>query len=332
MGPSLGCYDESVTAFHELVATLNPEAVHAEGLGVLMLNLGKRCDLACVHCHQDAGPLRTETMTDSVCERAIELACAARPAIVDITGGAPELHPRIRNVVDALVAADLRVRVRTNLVSLLSPPARGVAHLFALRGVDLLASFPSADRAEFDAQRGAGSFDVALEALRMLNALGYGLEVADPGGRRLQLDLAVNPAGVEDAPTPAAARTSLKQQLGALGAAFHDVVVISNVPVGRFGRALEAQGALDPYLERLRSRFNPDVIEILGCRCGVTVSWDGTLADCDFNLGAGITCDESAPQSIFDVDFDERGIAAIAQRRIRYGQHCVACAAGAGSS
>jgi radical SAM/Cys-rich protein len=321
-----------VSSFAELVATHHPSAVCADGLGALMLNVGKRCDLTCTHCHQNAGPTRTEAMTDAVYERALALALAARPALVDITGGSPELHPRLAEMVTTISSSGIEIRVRTNLVSLLSAEASGLAELFADHGVGLLASFPSADRAAFEAQRGPGTFARALEALRMLNGLGYGGGGASPTGHPLRLDLAVNPSSAAAAPAVAVARDRLRTQLASLGLAFDDVVVIANVPVGRFAEALEADGALQPYLDQLRGRFNPDVLPVLGCRCGITVSWDGSLADCDFNLGAGIPCDDDAPQTIFDVELDAAGIASIARRRIRFGTHCLACAAGSGSS
>jgi radical SAM/Cys-rich protein len=321
-----------VSAFTELVAAHHPSAVYAEGLGVLMLNLGKRCDLACAHCHQSAGPDRLETMTDAVYERAFDLALAARPDVVDITGGSPELHPRLAEMIAALSDAGLAVRVRTNLVSLVRPTSTALPALFAEQGVRILGSFPSSQPEIFEAQRGAGTFEPAVAALRMLNAVGYGVGGTSPNGHPLQLDLAVNPPSTEGTPPADAERDRLRSALAEMDAYFDDVIVIANVPIGRFADALEADGTLQPYLEQLRGSFNPDVLPALGCRCGITVSWDGSFADCDFNLGAGIPCDDQAPQTVFDVEFDEAGIASIARRRIRFGTHCLACASYAGSS
>ena len=306
--------------------------MYANGLGVLMLNVGKRCDLACAHCHQAAGPTRSEVMTDAVCDRALALALAARPTIVDITGGSPELYPRLAEMVTTLSDAGLEVRVRTNLVSLASPASAALPELFVRHGVKLMGSFPSADLVAFEAQRGPGTFEPALDALRTLNRLGYAVGGTSPNGRPLRLDLAVNPLSTEGTSATEAVRAQLHASLAELGVAFDDVVVIANVPVGRFAEALEADGALQPYLARLRGKFNPDVVPVLGCRCGVTVAWDGAFADCDYNLGAGIPCDDDAPQTVFDVEFDEAGVASIARRRIRFGAHCLACTAGAGSS
>jgi radical SAM/Cys-rich protein len=321
-----------VSTFAELVATHHPSASYADGLGVLMLNVGKRCDLRCAHCHQAAGPDRLEVMADAVCERALELALAARPDVIDITGGSPELYPRLAEMIRTLSDAGLATRVRTNLVSLLQPASAGLPALFAEHGVSILGSFPSAEREVFEAQRGTGTFEPALDALRMLNGLGYAVGGKSPKGHPLRLDLAVNVLSSEGASTTETERGRLRSALGALGIGFDDVVVIANVPVGRFADALEADGALQPYLDQLRESFNPDVLPVLGCRCGITVSWDGSFADCDFNLGAGIPCDDEAPQTIFDVEFDEAGIASIARRRIRFGTHCLACTSRAGSS
>ena len=321
-----------MTTFLELIASQCPSALRADGLGALMLNVGKRCDLACVHCYHDAGPARTEMMSDRVCDRALALALAARPQVVDFTGGAPELHPRLAEMVVTLSEAGLAVRVRTNLVSLLTPTSAGLPELFAENHVELLGSFPSADRPVFEAQRGSGSFELALEALRMLNRLGYGRGAAEHVERPLRLTLVVNPSGTERAPSADDAAAGLRSDLAPLGVAFDDVLVLANVPVGRFARMLESDGSMQPYIDELRGRFNPDVVPLLGCRCGITVSWDGSFADCDFNLGAGLSCDDGEPQSVFDVDFDEAGLASIATRRIRYGIHCLACTADAGSS
>jgi radical SAM/Cys-rich protein len=321
-----------VSAFVDLVALHHPSAVFADGLGVLMVNVGRRCDLSCTHCHHDAGPDRTEAMTDEVWERVLTLAKAARPELVDLTGGAPELHPLLAEMVVALADAGLPVRVRTNLVALLEPTSVRLPETFAEHGVEILASFPSADRDVFDAQRGVGSFERSLEVLRLLNRIGYATGGQSRDRRPLHLNLAVNTAWTEDGPAGPDVESALRVGLGKLGISFDDVLVITNVPVGRFADALERGDGLQPYLDELRERFNPDVIPALGCRCGITVSWDGSFADCDFNLGAGLACDQNGPQTIFDVELDEAGLASLAHRRIRYGVHCLACAAGSGSS
>ncbi len=321
-----------MSSFGELVELHHPEAATALTLRVVMLNVGRVCDLECTHCHQQAGPTRTEVMTPQVQDAAIALARAARPDLVDITGGAPELYPRLRELLDHLAQARLRVRVRTNLVALLDPRAQGLAELFARQGVALAASFPSADRDEFEAQRGLGSFDMALEALEQLNRLGYGTGSEPGSSRRLRLDLVVNPDGDAAPPSPQLARTRLTAGLARHGVTFDDVLVVTNTPVGRFAASLRERGEFDPFVERLRRKFEPATLPLLACRNGIAVGWDGTLADCDFNLGAGIGCADGVPRTIFDVDLGEAGIERIARRRISFGIHCLACSAGSGSS
>lgn len=248
----------------------------------------------------------------------LDLAARARPSLVDLTGGAPELHPRIRWFVDALRDAGHEVQLRTNLVVLQEPDCLDLPSRWAERGVRLLASLPSLDPTETDYQRGKGVFDRSIELLRALCHLGY-------GGDRARLDLAVNPVGHELPGDQQELSEMYHDTLQARhGISFHELVLITNMPLGRFGSSLEQQHERAAYLSTLEQAFNPETVPLLACRPSLVVAWDGALYDCDFNLGAGLPCREGlkvdAPTS------------ALANRKLAFGAHCFACTASSGSS
>ncbi len=254
--------------------------------------------------------------------------CASRgswgPNSWTLPGGAPELHPDIRDYVLRLTDAGWSVQVRTNLVSLLEPEAQGLAPLLAERRVRLLASLPSVLPAEVDAQRGRDVWARSLHALRMLGSLGYG------AGDGLRLDLAVNPTEPGVLPrTVGDLDATFREALTDEGVEFDRLIVLTNVPVGRFGSALDRQRAgAQTYRRTLEERFNPATVPLLACRRTVVVAWDGTLWDCDFDLGAGIRPTEGSPRHVDEPDVAAR----LAGRRIAFGDHCFACTADAGSS
>lgn len=307
-------------AFERRIADVEPAALHAERIDLLQVNIGLRCNTACSHCHQSCSPTSTEIMTDDTLATVCALARELRPEMVDITGGSPELHPGLRGFVSCLRDAGLRVQVRTNLTALLEPEAAGLAEFFADRSVELLASLPALDAEAYAHQR-SQEFDAALDVLGSLNALGYGRGA-------LRLNLAVNPDGEDLGDDTDELRQRYRARLtGELGIDFDDVVPITNVPVGRFRAMLQTEGRLEEYLASLECAFNPATVNALSCRTMLEVAWDGTLADCDFNLGAGMRVAEGVPARI-----DEFDAAVLATRRIRFGEHCWACTAAAGSS
>jgi radical SAM/Cys-rich protein len=306
--------------FESRVAEVDRVALSATAIEVLQLNLGLRCNLCCTHCHQSSSPDRTETMSASVFAATLELAGNLRPRLVDLTGGAPELHPRIRDHVAALRGAGLEVQLRTNLTLLLDAGYRDLPDLWARQGVRLLASLPSSDPEVTTRQRGAGAFEKSIAALRVLNTLGYGQD----GGPRL--DLASNP---DEVTLPGPARPfeeRLRRELGeAYGIRFTSLVILTNVPIGRFGGALDQTGARRLYLDTLRAAFNPAVVPLLACRKTLAVSWDGRLFDCDFNVGAERPL-RGPRRTVFHAG------RSLTSRRINFGLHCFACTANAGSS
>lgn len=304
--------------FETKVHAVDPTALFATRVELLQLNVGLRCNMACKHCHQSSSPSRTEKMSDEIIDAALGLAERLQPALVDITGGAPELHPRIRDLALRLRKNGMAVQVRTNLTVLTEPSCEDLPELWAEHRVGLLASLPSWDPEQAERQRGAGTFASAIDALRRLNELGYGTT------ERLPLDLASNPDG-SALPTPDAEFEARfrREMAERYGVHFHALRVLTNMPIGRFRAELGAdRGA---YLDCLRREFNPATLPSLACRTSLVVAWDGALYDCDFNAGASLPL-SGARRTVLDYDDS------LATRRIAFAAHCFACTARAGSS
>lgn len=298
----------------------------ARGIEVLQINVGKLCNQTCAHCHVDAGPDRRESMTRETAELCIAAVAACDVPMVDVTGGAPELNASFRWIVEQARALGRQVVDRCNLTVLLLPSQRDLAEFLAAHRVRVVASLPYHRAAQTDAQRGDGVFARSIEALRKLNALGYG----EPGSG-LELDLMFNPAGAFLPPKQAA----IEQQFrGALarehGVAFNRLYTLTNMPISRFLEFLLASGNYAAYMQRLAGGFNPEAAQNVMCRTMVSVGWDGTLYDCDFNqmLGLPLEVDDAgAPAHVRDFD-----AARLRARRIVTRNHCYGCTAGAGSS
>jgi radical SAM/Cys-rich protein len=290
----------------------------------LQVNVGKRCNQACHHCHVEAGPLRTERMDGRVAGRVIRV-LAASPGVewLDVTGGAPELSPHFRTLVREARALGRGVIDRCNLTVLFEPGQEDTAEFLAEQGVRVVASLPCYTKENVEAQRGRGVFAKSIEALQRLNDLGYGLP-----GSPLVLDLVYNPLGPFLPPDQSALERRYRTELAdAFGIHFHHLLTIANMPIKRFADALARDGQTEAYLSLLVNHFNPDTVDGLMCRTLVSVGFDGRLYDCDFHqmqevpLGAGA-------RTIFDVD-DLDGLRG---RPIATAPHCFGCTAGAGSS
>jgi radical SAM/Cys-rich protein len=309
-----------MSAFARAVHHSDPSALRAASIDTLMVNVGLRCDQACAHCHQSCSPQRTEIMSTGVMDLVVSVADDVRPRLVDITGGAPELNPDIRHLLARLRESGHSVRLRTNLTALLTPEAEGLIAMLADLEISVLASLPGITDDEFAAER-EHVFTQALAALQRLSDAGYGRD------RGLRLDLAVNRRADEPALSESAIEKRFRSELtGRLGIPFDDVVVITNVPVGRFRERLEREHSLDAYLVGLRDSFNPDTLPHLACRTCIDIAWDGTLWDCDFNLGRGIPLAEGVPRHVSQFD-----AAVLQSRPLRFAEHCFACTASAGS-
>ncbi len=292
---------------------------------IMQINVGKRCNQACRHCHVDAGPDRTESMSEESLDAVVRVVQRDNLRTVDITGGAPELHPRFEWLVAALRAEDRHVIVRTNLTVLEQPGYTHLPAFYAEHGVELIASLPCYQEENVEAQRGRGVFDASIRVLRRLNGVGYGRP-----GSGLVLGLVFNPQGPKLPAPQAALEADYRRELGErYGITFSHLLTITNMPIGRFAADLRRHGELAAYEALLLDNFNPATVPALMCRRTINVGWDGALYDCDFNamLGLPMRSADGTPLCIRDLAADARPGLAIAT-----GDHCLGCTAGAGSS
>ncbi len=293
-------------------------------LDILQVNIGKLCNQSCAHCHVDAGPDRTEMMSRAHLERCIEIVKKYHIPTVDITGGAPEMHPDFRWFVAACVVVGAQVINRCNLTIIVSNPKyHDLSQFFAANNVHIISSLPFYTALRTDAQRGEGVFEDSVRALQMLNAVGYG----QPDSA-LKLDLVYNPTGAFlPAPQSNLEPQFKKELLARYGIAFHNLFCITNMPISRYLDYLLESGNYQSYMERLVAAFNPATLSGLMCRNTISVSWDGGLYDCDFNQMLDLRVAAPASQHIDNFDID-----VLQQRNIVLNQHCYGCTAGAGSS
>src|SRR5262245_21737099 len=309
-------------------ATLLAHAVgplRRTSIATLQVNVGKHCNQACHHCHVDAGPKRTEVMSDATAARVLEvLARNPRIGLLDVTGGAPELGPCFREMVRSARRLDRRVIDRCNLTVLLEPGQEDLALFLAAQRVEVVASLPCYSAENVDAQRGAGVFEKSIAALRTLNALGYGRPESP-----LRLDLVYNPVGAFLPPPQERLESDYRAQLGErFGITFHRLLTITNMPISRFADQLARTGEAERYMGLLVNRVNPATVPGLMCRDLVSVGYDGRLYDCDFNQMLELPIGAPRASTIWDVD----DLAALDGAAVATGPHCFGCTAGAGSS
>jgi radical SAM/Cys-rich protein len=308
--------------FEEKIADFGVASLSAQGIDIIQVNLGLRCNQSCEHCHLECGPDRTENMEWPVMEKIVEVAGGIRPRVVDLTGGAPELHPHLREFISALRRAGHDVQVRTNLTALTEPGLSGMPEFYRDNRVTLVASMPCYLEENVRAQRGNGAYEKSIGVSQHLNRLGY---ARTPG---LELDLVYNPGGAFLPASQDSLEADYKRELGRrFGISFSRLYTITNIPIGRFRYYLQRENKEQEYLRLLRNSFNPGTVEKLMCRHQVSIGWDGTIYDCDFNLALGLAVNHGAPDHlrVFDAG-------ALANRRIVTGAHCFTCTAGCGSS
>ena len=309
--------------FEERMRAVGLDPLYATGITVFQINVGRLCNQACAHCHVDAGPDRREVMSRETAELCIRALAQTDIPTVDITGGAPELCPSFRWLVEQAHALGRQVVDRCNLTVLLVQSQADLAEFLAKHRVEVIASLPYYRAAQTDAQRGEGVFDKSVAALRKLNGLGYGKE-----GTGLKLNLVYNPVGAFLPPKQESIEKQFKRELERhFGVVFNHLYTITNMPISRFLEFLLSTGNYEGYMERLTNAFNPAAAAGVMCRYTLSVGWDGTLYDCDFNQMLDLPVDHGAPRHIRD--FDPAGLAA---RHIITGNHCYGCTAGAGSS
>ncbi len=309
--------------FSDVMATADLDPLTATGIEIFQINVGKLCNQTCKHCHVDAGPDRTEVMTRETFELCLEALRQTDIPTVDITGGAPELNPNFRWLVERCRELQRHVMDRCNLTVLTLPSQKGLVEFLARHQVEIVASLPCYQEETTDRQRGRGVFARSVDALKLLNQHGYGRP-----GSGLVLNLVSNPVGASLPPSQKALEQSVRHELEErFGITFNHLYTITNVPISRFLEDLMESGNYDSYMERLVQSFNPGTVDGLMCRTMISVSWDGRLFDCDFNQMLDLQVNHGAPTKLADFD---PGI--LARRRIITGRHCYGCTAGSGSS
>ena len=306
----------------KVAAQLGNEGLFGDTIETLQVNLCLKCNQQCLHCHQESSPERKEMMEWPVMEMILKAAESSNCSIVDITGGAPEMNPHFRQFVTSLREKGCHVQVRTNLTILLEPGMEDLPGFFKEHGVQLVASLPCYTRENVCVQRGQGVFEQSIEAIRRLNVLGYGLEPSLP------LNLVYNPGGPFLPSSQSSLEEDYRRELAErFGIAFTHLLSITNMPLGRFRKGIVRQDQMGSYMQLLRQSFNPATVPGLMCRRQVSIGWDGTLYDCDFNMALSLAVNHGAPDHI-------RSFmpAVLRNRRIMTGEHCFGCTAGVGSS
>jgi radical SAM/Cys-rich protein len=292
---------------------------------ILQLNVGKLCNLTCAHCHVNAGPKRKEIVTRETLDRILDWFERSPLTTLDLTGGAPEMIPDFRHVIERVAAMTPRRRImdRCNLTILLEPGYEDMAEFLAKHEVEIVASMPCYSAKNVNAQRGEGVFDASITALQRLNALGYGI---DP---KLPLHLVYNPLGDFLPGDQAELEEDYHRELQEhFGITFNHLFTITNMPIARFASWLRHEGKYESYLDLLIAAFNPAAVDGLMCRNTINVGWRGEVYDCDFNQQLNLqlrAADE--PLYVWNVDLAE-----FATLPILTGAHCFGCTAGAGSS
>jgi radical SAM/Cys-rich protein len=291
---------------------------------ILQVNVGKLCNLICVHCHVNAGPKRKEIMSRETIDRIIDWLAQTNIPIVDLTGGAPEMIPDFRYFIERVKELQPARHIidRCNLTILLERNYEDLAPFLARNRVEIIASMPCYSPENVNAQRGEGVFEGSIAALQLLNSLGYG---TDPD---LPLHLVYNPVGAFLSPSQSELETDYKRELKEhFGIVFNNLFTLTNLPIGRFASYLRRNNKLDEYMQLLIDNFNPSTIKGLMCRNTISVGWRGEVYDCDFNQQLGMQWNNGTRIFLWDVDPEE-----IENREILTGNHCFGCTAGAGSS
>src|SRR5437764_4281409 len=290
---------------------------------ILQVNVGKLCNLTCVHCHVNAGPKRKEIMTRETVDRVVDWFARSEIPTIDLTGGAPEMNPDFRYFIERVktVRPWRRVIDRCNLTILLEPGYEGLGPFLACHEVEIIASMPCYTAQNVNAQRGQGVFDSSIKALQVLNSLGYGSD--------LPLHLVYNPVGaVLPGPQPELGADYKRELKKHFGIVFNNLYSITNLPIARFASYLRHNNKLEEYMQLLIDNFNPGTVSGLMCRHTISVSWTGEVFDCDFNQMLKMNWrNGNGPLHLWDVD-----PLAVENREILTGEHCFGCTAGAGSS
>lgn len=293
-------------------------------LDILQINLGKMCNQVCKHCHVDAGPDRKEIMTKETLELCLGILQKHPIPTVDLTGGAPEMNPNFRWFVEECTKLGKKIIVRCNLTIILANKKyHDLPHFFGKNKVEVISSLPFYNASRTDSQRGDGVFQKSVQALQMLNEVGYGKEGSD-----LKLNLVYNPAGAFLPADQNALEIQFKNALKKdFGIEFNQLFTITNMPISRFLDYLLQSENYENYMQKLLNAFNPAAAKGVMCRNTLSVGWDGYLYDCDFNQMLDLQVDNTSTRHLKNFD-----ATALSNRNIVINQHCYGCTAGAGSS
>ena len=307
-----------------LLETSDFPEIHRARLETLQVNLGYRCNQSCVHCHVNAGPNRKEMMSPDTLDTVLDYLCTRDVQVLDITGGAPELHPQFRELVERARGQVARVIDRCNLTILEEPGQESLAQFLAAHKVEVVASMPCYLEENVDRQRGKGVFQQSLRALRQLNALGYGT-----GDAELSLTLVYNPQGPDLPPPQEGLEKDYHEFLLKYGVRFDHLFTLTNMPIQRFGSTLVSQGKFDEYMQLLRNSYCEKNLQAVMCRSLISVDWRGYVYDCDFNQMLGLPLSHNNQvrthlSELMDVDLEDS--------EITVADHCYGCTAGQGSS
>jgi len=292
---------------------------------VLQVNLGRYCNLACIHCHVESGPTRKEMMSRENVEAVLRFLARTGIPTLDITGGAPELHSDFAYLIASARKLGRHVMDRCNLTVLFEPGMEYLPEFFKLNEVELVCSLPCYSEENVDKQRGKGTFDASIRALQLLNEIGYGQIGGD-----LVLNLVYNPVGPHLPPRQDKLEQDYKKILcEQFGIAFNHLYCLTNMPITRYATHLKLRGEYDRYKELLESNFNGATLDQVMCRNLISIGWDGSVYDCDFN--------QMLEMPILDAAGNRLHIASLVldqvrERSIQVGDHCYACTAGSGSS
>lgn len=300
-------------------------AIQRKTLQTLQINVGYRCNQSCLHCHVNAGPTRTEEMSRRTALDVLAFLQASRISTLDITGGAPELNPHFRFLVESARALGVHVMDRCNLTILEQPGHEDLAQFLTDHAVEIVASLPCYLEENVDAQRGKGVFEASIRCLRLLNRFGYGQKASG-----LTLDLVYNPQGAVLPPAQAALEEDYRERLWeAFGIVFNRLYVLANMPIQRFGSMLISKGEFERYMDLLKSAYLPGNLESVMCRSLLSVDWRGYVYDCDFNQMLNVPLywrnrPRTHIRQLIGADITGNPIAVK--------DHCYGCTAGQGSS
>jgi len=311
-----------VNGFETTITPVSSGGLYGTDIQTIQVNIGLKCNLACRHCHVSSSPKRSEAMSWATLEKIISVAKEIKATLIDITGGAPEMHRDFKRFIAMARKADLNVQVRSNLTIHLEAQYEDYLEFMANHQVQIVASLPCYLKENVDKQRGIGVYQESIDVIQKLNKLGYGRTAS------LGLSLVYNPGGPTLPPAQEKLETDYKAYLKEIyNIDFDHLFTITNVPLGRFLRDLEKSCDAGLYMETLKDAFNLETVSGLMCRHQIDIGHDGTIYDCDFNLALKLPVGFGVVNNIHAFDY-----AALVNRRVVTGDHCYACTAGAGSS